>query len=241
MGDLVTGPQPIFGDNQALTLKFTHFFSSGVQFIPTAKLPEVNLSGPLHHVARDYISSMRQFSIEVLLVRVLQELGWSKYLTATGEVQWPKVFLAGHSQGGSHVGYAAYRYPVLGALMLSGPQDLCGEEGAAHLPVGRSHIYGCYAVDEPGAEAIRSNLAVFTEVRTINTTGRPRNYGQGAWCPPPAHCATAVDDQLVDEAIEQCFSMMRGVLHVESPGTCAKIPRSAVESLHRKGINPRLC
>jgi len=114
------------------------------------------------------------------------------------------------------VGYAAYRYPVLGALMLSGPQDLCGEEGAARLPVGRSHIYGCYAVDEPGAEAIRSNLAVFTEVRTINTTGRPRNH-------------------------EQCFSMMRNVLDIKPPGKCVMIPRSAFVGFQRKGIFPKRC
>lgn len=239
--DLVTGPQPIFGDSQEMTLKFTHFFSSGVQFLPTAELPAVNLSGTLPQVAQDYISSMSHFSIEVLLVRVLKHLGWGSYLAANDEVQWLKIFIAGHSQGGSHAGYAAYRYPVLGALMLSGPQDTCGDAGAARLPQGRPHIYGCYAVDEPGAGAIERNLAVFTQVHTINTTGRPRNHGQGAWCPPPAHCATAVDDQLVDEAIEQCFSMMRNVVEVKPPGKCVMIPRTVFNEVQQRGFVPRRC
>merc|ERR1719188_2429589 len=209
--DLILGAWPVFG-NETATLKFTHFFSSGVQFLPSVQLPDVDLASPLPEVAKGYIASMRDFSIEVLLVRVLKQLGWSEYLSQTDDILWSKVFVAGHSQGGSHAGYAAFRRPVLGALMLSGPQDRCALEGAARSAPERPHIYGCYAVDEPGAAAIESNLQVFREVRTINTTGRARSHGNGVWCPPAAHCATAVDDQLVQDTVDQCFSLLLNVL-----------------------------
>ena len=82
--------------------------------------------------------------------------------------------------------------------MLNGPQDTCGDAGAARLPRGQPHIYGWYAVDEPGAGAIESNLAVFTEVRTINTTGRPRIMGKSL-VSTSSPCARAVGDQLADK------------------------------------------
>jgi len=247
--DLISSPLAIFGDNQTATLKFTHFFASGVQFIPEAQLPNVSLTSPLSHIAHEYISSMRNFAIEPLLVRVLKQLNWLEYLSDSVEILWPKVFFAGHSQGGSHASYVAFRRPVLGALLLSGPQDMCGDEGAARFVPERPHIYGCYALDEPGAAAIMSNRQVFREVRTINTTGRARNHGEGAWCPPPAHCATAVDDQLVDDAVDQCFSLLRNVLGEggdphppPSPQPkCTTLSSSILRDVAAAGWMPRYC
>merc|ERR1712127_177855 len=210
MGDLITGPMPVFGDAQVETLKWTHYFADEVQFVPEFVPPNRNLTDPLDSVARNYIGTMRNFAIEVLLVRVLTRLGWTEYMSQ-GEILWPKIFVTGHSQGASHVSYVAYRRPVMGALMFSGPQDMCGDKGVARFVPERKHIYGCYAVDEPGATAIRSNLQVFREVRAVNSTGRARNHGEGVWCPPPPHCATAVDDQLVDDSVTRCFSLLRNV------------------------------
>merc|ERR1712050_542320 len=75
--DLISGPWPVFGDNQTSTLKFTHFFASGVQFLPTTELPAVDLASPVNQTSREYIASMRTFSAEVLLAKVLRQLAWS--------------------------------------------------------------------------------------------------------------------------------------------------------------------
>merc|ERR1712174_35622 len=55
---------------------------------------------------------------------------------------------------------------------------------------------------------IERNLALMTEVVQVNMTARRTSHGSGAWCAPPTHCATAVDDQLADAAVEQCFSKL---------------------------------
>jgi len=210
--DLISGPLPVFGHNQTSTLKFTHFFAYGVQFLPATELPVVDLASPLSLTSREYILSMQDFSVEVLLAKVLQELAWSDYFSSEDGVIWSKVVVAGHSQGASHAGHVAFSRRVLGALMLSGPQDMCGDSGAA-VPSGQfPHIFGCYAVDEPGAAAIRSNSHAFWEVLTFNSTGSPRNHGEGLWCPPKPHCSSAVDDQLVDAAIETCFPLLQRIL-----------------------------
>merc|ERR1712008_459783 len=118
-------------------------------------------------------------AIEVLLVRVMKQLGWTDYLSSSDEIQWTKIFVTGHSQGASHTSYVAFRRPVIGALMFSGPQDLCGDEGVARYVPERKHIYGCYAVDEPGAGAIMKNSQVFRVIRTINSTGGKKSHGNG--------------------------------------------------------------
>uniref|UniRef100_A0A7S0FHT7 1-alkyl-2-acetylglycerophosphocholine esterase n=1 Tax=Pyrodinium bahamense TaxID=73915 RepID=A0A7S0FHT7_9DINO len=212
--NLENGNWPVFGEEQASTLAPTYWLSYGVQFIPTTQVPEVNSSAPLPEPAQEYILSMHKFSITTLLIRVLQKLGWSKYLTTGAQVKWDKVFLAGHSQGAGHAGYTAFRHPeILGALMLSGPQDTCGEKGAARLPAEHSHLYRCYAEDEPGRPAIeKTSSSLFNLTATIHSENSQKYRGQGIWCPPPAHCATAVDDQLVAEAVDVCFGMMRKVI-----------------------------
>ena len=71
----------------------------------------------------------------------------------------------------------------------------------------RPHINGCYAVNEPGASTIESSIGVFTEVCTINTTGRPRSWKVlGARLQRSGHRS---DDKSVEDAIEKCFGLMR--------------------------------
>lgn len=205
--DLILGRWPVFGDEIRETLRFTHFFAFGVEFIPEARLPD-NLTSPVPQLTRDYIDNMSGFAIEPLLSRVLGRLGWQGYLADDSQVLWSKIFVAGHSQGASHAGFAALRRPVLGALLLSGPQDMCGDDGAAEPPPAERRVVGCYAADEPNALAIESNLQVFSEHRAVTTSGGARMAGNGTWCPPPAHCATAVDDQLVEAAADQCFGFL---------------------------------
>jgi len=212
--DLITGAYPVFGDDQAETLKFTHFYDAGVSFLPAFALGrDANLSAPLPSKTRAYISSIQgSYSVEVLLGKVLAELGWSDYLSA-GMPDWSRIVVSGHSQGASHAGYIAYRRELRGVLLLSGPQDTCGEDGAtwayeASL-LNKGGIFSCFALDEPGRPAILRNLAFMTEATQVNMTDRTMSHGAGEWCAPPAHCATGVDDQLADAAVERCFSKLR--------------------------------
>merc|ERR1712045_328758 len=91
---------------------------------------------------------------------------------------------------------------------MGGPQDTCGDDGlqwfAAPAPEHR-RVIACYADDEGGKPAIEKNLAFFSEVHTFTASGKPRNYGAGSWCASPAHCSSAVDDQLVEDVVEQCL------------------------------------
>jgi len=173
---------------------------------------DVDVASPLPAASRAYIESIQDsFSVEGLLVKVLQELGWSEYL-ASGAPDWSKIVISGHSQGASHAGYMAAMRDVRGALLLSGPQDACGNDGASWVAEAsqqaKQNIFGCYAMDEPGKPAIERNLAFMTEVSQVNMTDRSISSGGSAWCAPPTHCATGVDDQLADAVVEQCFGKL---------------------------------
>merc|ERR550532_1452308 len=89
---------------------------------------------------------------------------------------------------------------------------MCGDDGgewfANPAPENR-RAFACYAEDERGRPAIESNMAFFSEVRTFVAGGKPRNYGPGVWCPSPEHCASAVDDQLVEDAVDRCFTLLK--------------------------------
>lgn len=229
--NLVTGNWPVFGENQTETHKFLHFYSHGVQFIPETILPGYNISSSPHMAAKalSYADGLAEFAVEPLLSAVLLRLGWTEYLVQTGGPLWSKVVVAGHSQGASHAAYIGYARSVLGVFAFSGPQDTCGDQGgewfATAVPDGR-RAFACYAEDESGRPAIEKNLAFFSEVRTFNATGKPRKYGQGAWCASPEHCASAVDDQLVDDAIERCFGLLQVIADEvdETPPAPAPIP-----------------
>jgi len=211
--DLLTGRWPIFGDNQTETLKWVHFYGHNVQFIPEhIPPPGVDLTKPLTQKELDYLGSLADFAIEPLLGRVLQRLGWSEYLALNGRPDWSKVVVTGHSQGASHSAYIAYARPVLGAMSFAGPQDMCGSDGGswfANPAPDNRRAFACYAEDEKGRPAIESNIAFFSEVRTFVAGGKPRNYGPGVWCPSPEHCASAVDDQLVEDAVDRCFTLLQ--------------------------------
>jgi hypothetical protein len=49
--------------------------------------------------------------------------GWSAFLLADGSVDWGKVVLAGHSQGGGHVGVLAKMVELGRAVYFSSPED----------------------------------------------------------------------------------------------------------------------
>eukprot|EP00927_Polykrikos_kofoidii_P063249 TRINITY_DN5805_c0_g1_i1.p1 TRINITY_DN5805_c0_g1~~TRINITY_DN5805_c0_g1_i1.p1 ORF type:complete len:367 (+),score=36.78 TRINITY_DN5805_c0_g1_i1:31-1131(+) len=213
--DLIAGPYPVFGDNQNYTLKYSHFLAFGVSFLPEYVPPMSDVHGPLPRGARDYINSIKvNYSVEPLLTKVLLDLGWSEYLSPSGRPDWSNIVISGHSQGASHAGYIAQNRNVRGALLFSGPQDTCGKDGApwaarSTLPYKHS-IFGCHAVEEPGKPYIERNEGFISEVTKIHAPpgGWRMSHGNGSWCNPPTHCATAVDDQLADESVEKCFSKL---------------------------------
>lgn len=49
--------------------------------------------------------------------------GWGQYLLADNTVDWSKVILAGHSQGGGHVGVLAKSVALARAVYFSSPED----------------------------------------------------------------------------------------------------------------------
>jgi hypothetical protein len=76
------------------------------------------------------VSITRANSIENRLIKLLQALhgqspaeGWNAYLTATGQPEWSRIRVAGHSQGGGHAAFIAKRYAVDRAIFFSAPAD----------------------------------------------------------------------------------------------------------------------
>jgi hypothetical protein len=80
--------------------------------------------------ASNAIAVTRADSIENRLIKLLQTLhsqapqeGWNAYLTATGDIDWARVRVAGHSQGGGHAAYIAKRRAVDRAVFFAAPAD----------------------------------------------------------------------------------------------------------------------
>jgi hypothetical protein len=59
-----------------------------------------------------------------LLRENVRRLGWEgMFLTMSGEVDWSRVVVSGHSQGASHAAYLSTRVRVRAAVLFSGPQE----------------------------------------------------------------------------------------------------------------------
>jgi len=50
--------------------------------------------------------------------------GWGKFLDASGSIEWDKIIVCGHSQGGSHATYLAFKLPLKKAVLISSPQRI---------------------------------------------------------------------------------------------------------------------
>ncbi len=48
--------------------------------------------------------------------------GWGQYIK-NGNIQWPKITVAGHSQGAGHAAYFGKKFPLDRVLIFAGPQD----------------------------------------------------------------------------------------------------------------------
>jgi hypothetical protein len=77
--------------------------------------------------------SAADYCVEALLESALASVPWGGlFLRESGEknggnVTWDRVIVSGHSQGAGHAAFWAQSRPVLGAALLSGPQDTVGD------------------------------------------------------------------------------------------------------------------
>lgn len=76
-----------------------------------------------------FVSVDRVNSIENRLIRLLEHLAkaepagkWEEFLV-DGKLNWPKIAVAGHSQGGGHAGLIAVKHRVARAIMTGAPKD----------------------------------------------------------------------------------------------------------------------
>jgi dienelactone hydrolase len=77
------------------------------------------------------VNVTRANSIENRLIKLLQYLqvqapleGWGDYLTTAGQLDWSRIRIAGHSQGGGHAAFIAKSYAVDRAIYFGSPADL---------------------------------------------------------------------------------------------------------------------
>ncbi len=77
-----------------------------------------------------FVSVDRTNSIENRLIKVLQYLakvepngGWSPYWNAEAGLNWAKIAVTGHSQGGGHAALIAIKHRVARAIMTGAPKD----------------------------------------------------------------------------------------------------------------------
>jgi pimeloyl-ACP methyl ester carboxylesterase len=77
-----------------------------------------------------FVSVDRTNCIENRLIKLLQYLsknepdrGWDQYLTLEGEINWQRIAVSGHSQGGGHAALIATKHLVARAVMTGAPKD----------------------------------------------------------------------------------------------------------------------
>ena len=64
----------------------------------------------------------RFYTLLQYLSKKYPQQGWKQYLVNTG-INWPKITVAGHSQGAGHAAYLGKKFPVDRVLIFAGPQD----------------------------------------------------------------------------------------------------------------------
>jgi hypothetical protein len=88
----------------------------------------------------------RPDSIENRLVRALAHLGWNQYLLGADAVDWSRVTIAGHSQGGGHAAFIARDHAVHRAVLFAATEPAEWTDDRLATDVDR--IYGFVHSDD---------------------------------------------------------------------------------------------
>jgi len=166
-------------------------------------------------------------SITARLVKLLKHLdeqnsgmGWSSLYTGD-EPNWDKIIVLGHSQGAGHAAYLGQTKSLLGAVMISGPQDECVNcpEGTKFwiddayktknkytaFASGDEPMYAVQAenwsrMTEAGATEWKDPTDVNFAIGDVSACDSPLfttvKYGAASTCGGKEHCSTAIDDSV---------------------------------------------
>jgi len=166
-------------------------------------------------------------SITARLVKLLKHLdeqnsgmGWSSLYTGD-EPNWDKIIVMGHGQGAGHAAYLGQTKSLLGAVMISGPQDECVNcpEGTKFwiddayktknkytaFASGDEPMYAVQAenwsrMTEAGATEWKDPTDVNFAIDDVSACDSPLftnvKYGATSTCMNREHCSTAIDDSV---------------------------------------------
>jgi len=160
----------------------------------------------------------------VKLLKLLDEqnsgMGWSSLYTGD-EPNWDKIIVMGHGQGAGHAAYLGQTKSLLGAVMISGPQDECVNcpEGTKFwiddayktknkytaFASGDEYMYTVQAenwsrMTEAGATEWKDPTDINFAIDDVSACDSPLftnvKYGATSTCMNREHCSTAIDDSV---------------------------------------------
>jgi hypothetical protein len=132
-----------------------------------ARLEQLEGTNMSAHVIVDQVNSIsnRLTQLLIYLGNNFSTEGWTNYMRAGAPV-WTNIIIGGHSQGASHAGFIARRYPVYRCLMFNGADYCLAGRAANWITNGTSatppeKFFGFYHVED---ELVPSNwqAAVWT-------------------------------------------------------------------------------
>ena len=90
--------------------------------------------------------------------------GWGQFLAA-GSIDWSKIIMAGHSQGGGHAGAMAKLYSLNRAVYFSSPADWSNKTGAPATWTTMTNVTPL--AKQYGFSHLQDNLVPYTELSQI--------------------------------------------------------------------------
>jgi len=109
--------------------------------------------------------------------------GWGQFLRVDGTVDWSKVVLAGHSQGGGHVGVLAKTVSLSRAVYFSAPEDW---NELANLPAG-------WIAARPNVTAATLQFGFGSDLDTLVPNAHAFVHWDGLGLPRPSAGPVLVD------------------------------------------------
>jgi len=169
-------------------------------------------------------------SIKFRLVKLFEYLdgqdesqGWRKLIKGGTEPNWKMITVIGHSQGAGHAAYLAHKKKLMGASMISGPQDQClncpeGTEFWIDSKFKTKKVFTAFAsADEPFyTDGVMTDnwkrMSAFGDSPSVSDIDFAVNYKPKQACKGPLltsikyaatstcggkeHCSTAIDDSV---------------------------------------------